>query len=482
MKTSGKHRGVEIYFILYLAALMLLLPNSKNEKTGEELVEKDAPFTVLTDKNSLNCRIVKDSLGYRVVSIDTTNRIFIKGNPENVKLDFIIEEKYSDRSLVLSPDSLEQTKLFSIEWNNEEKSALFHWRPKLYPPENKSYIVKIDASGTYKENGQLLSYIGKAQFAVNMTVFEKMDIAQGIRINNTSEITIIDSLAMLIGDRQTLNYGELIIDPQVKILEVYPFEKWRNRINVFNVNPRTGLSSIPGIIVNGSVRNDIRVADYLENGIIIEGSAPLDGSEKVSISIERANDSEIATTDFIVKTVPIEKPDFEKVMYPEKSYRINPNLPLRSRNQEARLVEGDKIRMLSNQGEIITFTPAISDTGKTFFIERFIDDILIGQKYVFKVANYPEPRIRNYEIRGDTLELRTISQGYIYGKNNFVKKIEIIDGSVSYRELYGDQYIDSDKGIYYQTFYIYPKKNSKLKMRIRLVDERGFKSEDFVYP
>ena len=96
MNRNRKRRLVEIYFILYLSALLFLLPDGKKDDvdsigTGIQIYQPS--FNLIPEKNTLICRVVLDSAGPRIMYLDSVNTIFYTGDVEDVNFEFTVEDQ-----------------------------------------------------------------------------------------------------------------------------------------------------------------------------------------------------------------------------------------------------------------------------------------------------------------------------------------------------------------------------------------------------
>ncbi|MFA5512498.1 MAG: hypothetical protein WC313_08605, partial [Candidatus Kapaibacterium sp.] len=81
MNHKRKKRFVEIYFILYLAALVLLIPGKRDNELADEDEKSrpgiyQIPFSLKPEKNSLTASLRLDSNGITMISIDSVNTIY----------------------------------------------------------------------------------------------------------------------------------------------------------------------------------------------------------------------------------------------------------------------------------------------------------------------------------------------------------------------------------------------------------------------
>ena len=76
---TKRRRMIEIYFVLYIAALVMLLPskNSSNQHLKNDILDEifRQSFTLLPEKTVLNCRIFTDSTGSHILAFDSSNVI-----------------------------------------------------------------------------------------------------------------------------------------------------------------------------------------------------------------------------------------------------------------------------------------------------------------------------------------------------------------------------------------------------------------------
>jgi hypothetical protein len=74
-----KHKTIEIYFVLYLAALILLIPEKREigQQESDVIARTYLPEMSLNiEQNTLNCFIDSDSLGLKIATIDSVNTFF----------------------------------------------------------------------------------------------------------------------------------------------------------------------------------------------------------------------------------------------------------------------------------------------------------------------------------------------------------------------------------------------------------------------
>jgi|DewCreStandDraft_4_1066084.scaffolds.fasta_scaffold00054_73 hypothetical protein len=497
MQTKRKKRIVEIYFILYLAALVFLLPTSRDkiEDKSRGGISIQYPFSLQPDKTTLNCRLVNDSTGLKIISFDSVNTIFFSGDVEDISFDFIVENLSLKQTLTLNSDSLTKTNFFRIEEHLDKKAVDFFWQPPLNDRVNKTYLVEVIASAKPKaivgNNPNELSkpiIKVKTQFSLNV-IF--IDAGIGNTFARFEDLTKqrIDSLQRTFSD-----VTSILLKPPPSFSLIVPYKdikmiattNWSNTIYAQNINFLKDLVSKPEVNVitepkeNGGLVYNYELKEY---EIILHGRTPSYGTMKVEVKVVRF-DGKHEKQEFIVKPQLIEEPEFDRVMYPEETYTIDPKLPFLTMGKEVKayLRDNGVNRAVSQQGEKFKFTPTLADIGKEFTLERYIDDNLFGQIQKIRVLDYPDPEIVDIQQRSKK-EVLIITRAYgLYnGKRNEVKNF-IIEGNCTYQDQRGDLK-DFDKPIVrLQYFLVTPKRQDQpFKFKVIAVDSRGKRSFEKVY-
>ena len=164
---SGRRRGSEIYFVLYLSALILLLPGKQEQKSTEAVDAITAlfqqSFSLLPEKNTLLSRITTDSTGASILQLDTSNVLLLTGNVSDITFECNVEDQNNDEVIQVTSKEGEH---FSIVYDSTKKLVFFSWHPpiSMLSSLNKSlsYIVIVKAkakpfiSGKNPELQQLL--------------------------------------------------------------------------------------------------------------------------------------------------------------------------------------------------------------------------------------------------------------------------------------------------------------------------------------
>ncbi len=469
---KNRNRKVEIYFILYLAAIVLLLPQKRGNESKKDSSHSyiiQGPFTIQPMKTSLLCRFKSDSSGIHIISIDSVNTILYTGNVEDVRFEFEVEDLVLRQKQTITGSS----RYFRFLEDNKHQELKFFWEPPLIDKMNKTYNVKVVANA--KEKGSKNHFHSETQFSLIMTniVLENPNKELASNINN-------NSIPNFNVQRFNNFSNEINIEPDKSNINAIAYKYWSNKILVFNANPSLDLLRKPKITVTLNPKDNYGTAEIDSignNTILIKGRTPTHGNMKVSISSVFKYDNKIRKTEFYVKPVPIPIPKYNKIMYPGKQYIIKPNLPfLVNQNVKAYLKDKNIILNIGDeQGETILFVPEINQIGRTITLERYVDNIILD-KYDIRIRDYPNPIIDGIQLdNAGNLKIITRSFGAFNGKPNEVKLKT--KGNVKIRDLRGKIPNSADKFVITQVFKCEPKdKNQKFVFEVQAVDKRGRKS------
>ncbi len=484
-KNNPKRKSVEIYFVLYLAALVFLLPNGKekhneNNKADNSNFVSQLPFKISAEKSNLTAKLSYDTNGIRILTLDSNNNIYYSGNVKDVKFEFIILDNVLKQSLHLSPAEPISSKYFRLTENKERKLVSFFWKPSSEEKFNKNYTVQVIATAkSNNDNSNSLVLQDKTQFGLNI-IFEGMStIYSSNSINQQQVFNILDSIKRNEFLQSNIIDGSFDLIPEKDYIRSLAYQKWSIAINAYNINLLKDLKSQPAIsaYLDKAVYKEDLDMNISNNKIIISGKTPAYGKLNVNLKAIRKSDGKEQSISFNVLPLPIEQASIDKIMYPGKKYSIDPKLPLTEKETKAVLKSQNLIRARSTQGEKFYFTPDFSDTGKIFTLERYIDNQLIGEDIRVKVNSFPIPEIIEIQqIKPNEIKVKTRSYGYLTDESNLISFIEIT-GNAQCRELYGRIEEDKDKFIHLQTFIITPKTNdNNFKFSIKAIDKLGKKS------
>lgn len=460
---------VEIYFVLYIAAIIFLLPDGKNIDSNKNL--KETEFISLQPlKTTLFCRYYFDSTDIKIISLDSIN--VLKSNIDLNYIDFDFE--IEDLSLKQKQFIEDQSTFFRFMRSMNPNELIFKWNPQFKPNLNKTYILSIYA---YKQlrSSYKKEYIGQTQFSLLL-----IDVTNEIAANRDT-FRISNQIPNILSPDFSLQRDRRISDITIEAhnydIKSLAYRIWNNKIYIFGANPSSDLKQKPIIKVTSENKDNLGTCEIKEitnNSIILQGKTPIYGKMKVTISLKFAFENNIRTIDFYVSALPIPKPDIPSIIYPFKDYKIDPKLPFITEQKTFSILklDGQKFKT-AFYGEIITINMDEKDIGKNLILERYVEDELYD-KYSIPINDYPPPII--YDIQLDFKDkIRIITNCYGYYKNEMnLVRLET-KGNVTVRELRGK--IQKDNDVFIQVFECVPKNtNEPFEFSVQAIDKRGQKS------
>ncbi len=453
-----RRRSIEIYFVLYLAALMLLLSDSpKRETELASTVLRNlfaSTFTLITEKSTLLCRawIERDSVAF--IHFDSTNTIIPTGLVNNVHYRVIAEDQATSEqyvlpigtttrisALVFSLDQIGQA--LRLRWYltaAESNARLFRIRvearaqPQLPPslaPEQREQLHSLLANGDHHLKSETSFMIG----------YLPQRPSQGQPAPLPVDTSIVARLEALIAQRQSQpELGSFALVPAHSTIRTIPYVQWENRITIYGASPLRDIVQPPQ--VSGIPSAFVTVEG---NDIVVRSISTQASSANVRVSLTRRDGTQASAT-FSVITHPLQPAIVPPVMYPGIEYRLIPNLTnLSGIDTRALLRDEQNIIRASSSGEPIVFTPTLSDTGRTFYFERYAGNDRIGQVLAIPCEMYPSPDIISVRQESERVFL-VVCRGY--GLANDMRsrlRLEVDPpGTARVQELYGDSSYDPE--------------------------------------
>ena len=477
---KNKRKPIEIYFILYLVALVMLISSGKevvDENDNEsQFSEVEFPFRIKSEKPLLVCKIITDENGQKQYQLDSINYILDYGNIKDVRYEFVVEDADFKHRVLLSDDE-NTNQIFSFVYDDNNRTVVFRWFPNIEHAINKTFNVYVTATATHIKSEQKLQ--AKTQFSLLITNDYLFDNNYEIVSNNNFPMPFSQDNSQYYLP-QTLS-SDFNIKPHIQTIRGIAGDTWENEIICYGFNPRIDLLKPPTIEINNSPNNNgasIISEISRDNSIVIKGRMPDAGRSRVLITVQRKADLKEQKISFELNPISIGLPNVPNTMYPNIEYSINPNIPNDLNNIAAYIKEKDNVRFRSFNNSAIKFTPNLDDIGKTLTFERYYNDKLIGQKHQIKVVDFPPPRItRMSERNRNEIILETISYGTHNNRDNTIKELKI-SGNAEYSQQYGKTHIDRNKLEFFEQFSITPKDNSKpFNFTVSIIDQRGRTSD-----
>lgn len=442
-QTSKPRRKIEIYFILYLVALVLLLPDDVPNVGGPGGISvSQLRLDMQPERVRLQCKVVADSVGgSRVVQYDSMNIIRYFGSVNDLKFTARIEEVETGQILSIEPGAT-TTQMFQIVPEPERQAVIFKWRPNVADLIPRTFRVTItgsavpntvDAKDGSSRIPSGLRISGSAQFVL-ATVIERE--GRQTFINN---ITIVDTSgrgATPFGINST-QYGQFWIEVARDKIVTLATKDWVNRISIGGADPARDLLGMPQVRVTGDVVGEVeRYVDEQQRAIIVKGKAPRSGQLTVEVTARR-RDGQSSTTSFTVAAEALGVVQMPEFMYPGIEYQIDARLPALE-NVYAILKDGDR-EITSARSGVVKFKPGLKDTQRTIVLERYVDDQRVGVIYSCNVRSFPPPEIRDVRVVGGGDKKRVLVK--FYGDPNRDRpSLVVLDGNgTSPRKQYGNR-------------------------------------------
>lgn len=476
-----KRKGFnEIYFVLYLVAVILLIPD-KNELNNvfDYSSVNNSTVYLSPEKINLNCILSKENNSINLKHIDSLNFINLIGDVLDINYSIQIRKNNLTQSISLTNDRHDSKQIYIEKVNNNLK---FIWKPNTENTINQNYEVIVNAVANIinDNNEEEIIYL-KTNFALNLFIND-----------NIQQIASNDSIIKELLKNQNLNQnnytGEfninranlaIDINPEKQSLKGISNETWTNTIRVIGINLKTELLSAPKINVfseNNSQSKPI-IKELNENSLVLEGIFPAKGKSTIELNLIRNIDNKEIKTSFIVNTIEVDEPIYSSKIYPSQATEINPNLPFIGKNISSVIKLGNEILFRSNDGSKFDFTARDKDTNQTLTFERYINNKLVGKTYQILVLNLPAPKIIKKNLKDEltyTIYVRTF--GFVDGERN-TSKLYTDNSKIKPQEQYA--LYKEDKNSTIQVFSV-KLNNKNEKITIFAKDKRKYQS-DLIY-
>lgn len=482
-----KRRRVEMYFVLYLVALVLLMPDRMENEAS--FVDTQAIFNARLefspDRMRLTCRLRRDSADQlQLVSLDSLNVIRYTGTVTDLDVSARIEEVETGQVLTVQPGN-SPTPLFDLEHQPQRSAVVFRWNPSLDRAAARTYRVTISGSGIpvrssranssdYDEIPTGLRMTGSTQFVLTTQVDDGQAPAIITIAGGRDTLVLRDTSQQGTAAQQL---GEFWIEPARDVIATGPQRQWTNRLSIGGADPARDLSGLPTVRVIGEQIGDVqRTTD--QRTILLSGRAPRSGSVTIEVRATR-RDGVTKTASFVVSAnamPPVNVPD---VMYPGVEYVVDPRLPALD-NVRAVIRDGDR-DLASVTESLLRIRLSARDTGRTLTFERLIDGVREGPTQSIIVRSFPAPTIRSVSRGSDPRKKIIVVQFYSADRSVNRPRLKILDGNASdMKRLSGNLRPASSERptvSWLETFEVTQRDASRpFSFRIQASDDRGLSS------
>ncbi len=487
--------SIEIYFVLYLSAIILLLgtsPTKKSDRTAEleaTIMGLLAPnFEVKANRAALLYYFVPASVTVDTSGVDmrrdSINVIFAVGQVSDVEFNIVsIVDSATGREVPLDRATLvkdgDRRSIFQWTPLGEKESAVYsvtvEGRARPIPPAN---IAREDLRQQINEFIDRQGYVSDSVtftvnlFALNGPVTNEalQRTAAAFDSANPTAITSTSNPGFTSSPTSLASSGSLSISADENSVAVPPRSGWRNKILIGGADP----SELILEPVVGDVREVGRGASWIEVG----GSAPASGEERVTVRVRRRSGGAALQASFDVHAMALPQPDVPSELYRDQTYDIdfNPgNIP------DARI----SVEVVGRNGNILVPRAVTSgrfryraQTPGSIVFRQYINDKMVYSVDA-EVVDLPFPVVEQLQKDGDDAIVTTISYGRVNGKLNEANlKIKVGENAADPEKL-GKVEVDEKTQKVIQRWRIRRlDKRKPLEFRYYVLDQRG---SDFGY-
>jgi hypothetical protein len=442
MQSPGSKRrkvSIEIYFVLYLSAIVLLLGTTTQSKheDPDALIQTLREFMIDFDVNVEKVALVYTMLPASLEMLpateqlrrDSVNVVRAWGSVSDVRFEITgIRDTATGQLLPVESATLQNEGPFA---------AVVKWRPKGRI-QNRVYAITVAASAD-PEVPSTVPVASRARVAEALRsegrVFDTVTFTVSVfAVTNPNQIHAVVARQQQIPDTPSTPILATVprpgsIDPAVagstfKVIagqdEVYAVGgKWSAKVIVGGVvNPQTD-------VIATFEPSNVRIIGWDRDGFVIGGELPK-GRQVVRVTATRKSDMSPSGTQITVAAAGLQDPRLPDDLYTGERY----DLDFGTNDIDPSQI---RVRILEN-GKVVTEAPYATveytpvTTGRVVF-ERYINGALAG-RYNATARALPYPSIG--AVRKETDDRATIvtrSYGTISGRENKVS-LRIVDGNV----------------------------------------------------
>jgi len=475
MAKAGKRRkSVEIYFVLYLVALVLLMPDRKDQLLdGSSISASQLRIELFPEKVRLESSIERDSLGpSTITSADTVNVVRYSPALSRLRVVATIEDVENGQTLTIDDATPESSRFASIRVVPERSLIRFSWSPLLASMSSKTFRVTLQATGVpLQEKDRLKSASGSTQFILT-TIVNNQIPPQVIMVGGRTDTLLLQDTSKLQFTEQLSS--EFWIEPARTTILSAAGKEWINRISIGGADPARDLQSLPTVrVVSGAPVDVVRYVE--QRTLVVKGKAPVNGTSVIEVTATRTDGKQARQT-FTVQTVVTATPRVPEIAYPGVEIIIDPLLPS-VESARAYLRDGAREVVSASSTGSIRYRPSSSDTGKILMFERLIDG-QVDFSSAIAVRSFPAPIVREIR-RGSDANTKTVIVQFFSADRSVNRPIlKVVGGNATgIRKLAGYlRAADTQKPTvsWIEVFEVVRKDQSKpFTFSVQAVDERG---------
>lgn len=462
MTKNNKKVRVEIYFILYLAALILLLPDYKKEDTKKQNDSINIGLSV--DKSILNLRLLKKNNKNQIIKFDSTNRIMFDGDFENVDFTYTVSDINRGETIELTSNTNTKEQ-FIINEDREKGIVDFKWNPEKNFNYNKTYLVKLTATAEKEGHTRTAS----TQFTLN-TLFIN-EVVDNQSSDTGTEITDFTFLNTPMSIPTNLSNIDVRVS-QNPIITVADNE-WENYVTIYNISSIDDLVGPPSVSISGDslLGGSAKFESSDNNQFIFSGISPTYDTMKVDVTITRKVDNSSFAFDFLVIPKPRLIPDIPESMYVGESYILDTKLYQNDIQNSYAVIKFGNNKQEYKENKI-KFTPTKSMLDENLILIRYVNDKKLDQ-YILNIRSKPKPIVENVFVDDGRITVKTKTFSMKRGSgSNYIESIEN-NKNLVFKDVVGKSYYDDN--YHFQTF-VSSIKSSVREIELQLIDKNNNKS------
>lgn len=462
MTQKKKRTKVEIYFILYLAALILILPDSKKKVDVDNSTSR-IDIRLVPEKTVLNLRMLKKNGTNRIVRFDSVNKIFFDGKYDNIDFTYTISDV--NRGETVEINELNNSKeQFKITENLQDNYIDFRWNPDFNFDYNSTYLVKLTA--IIEKNGH--SKTSSTQFTLNSLFLNQ--VTEEDLVSNQNDSLNNDFLFFNTPLSLPTNLSEMDAKVSRNPIITFADNEWKNFVRIYNISSIDDLVGPPKVRIEGDslLGGTAKFESSEGNYFVFSGMSPTYDTMKVNVSIKRKVDNSEFSFDFLVIPSPRVAPNIPDVMYVGESYNINTKLESSTTLSSYSVIKSDNNYEKRFNNSQFSFTPTEEMLGSNVTLTRYIENKRLDS-YQLLIKRTPKPVVEYIEIKDNRILIKTKSFSLQKGKN-YVMKVKN-SANLKFSDIIGKSYYDD--GFLFQTFESERLDKPINSIEIQLIEKNG---------
>lgn len=498
MKPAGQIRplprrrkaSIEIYFVLYLSAIILLLGTTPSRQHDDEAELEQAilhllapDFRVRVEKSALlysfiPAGITLDTVGANLRR-DSMNLVVARGRFSSVRFSIVAIED-SGTGETLPPEA--HARLV----RRDDRTALFQWKPM---PSDRNTVYRVTVVGTAiplppadmkpelrKRVTDVMERYGTVSDSVTFTVntFALRDQSMVRRVALLQTPTLgrgADADTSLMASSRAdaadpFSFGTPF-ELQTTTLEVPAVQGgiWRNRVTL------SGNASFNDLRLQVEPPG-VQVTSKTPTMIELSGSAPMTGELPVRITARRDSDGRTGTINFVVRSAKLPPPDIARSMFVGQSYRLDFSAPgIPDGYIAVEVVENDKVVVSRNDRRaLVVYQPSAS--GRVNFIRYLNGQRLDATDAELRPLPLPVVQAPKRQSGSNEVMVTTVAYGMVGGMPNRCR-LHVLEGNASDPEQMDLRYDEKSKTTT-QIWKLRPRSvGEEFWFRIYALDQRG---------